>query len=194
VTALDAITVGDTQYVAAAWCGPCNPSFPSGTGFEAGIVMLDNSGGSWHATAQECTGSAACPAAGLPNRYITGIRIDPADPGHAYLSLSGYSRHWIVGPNDPGVGHVYQTSTGGTSWTDISGNLPDIPANDVVLNGRVLIVASDIGVYTSADNGSTWTRLGTNLPNVVVSQILLDPNGSLVAATHGRGIWTIPSS
>ncbi len=194
ITALDAITIGDTQHVAAAWCGPCNPSLPSGSGFEAGIVMLSNSGGSWHATAQECTGTAVCPDTGLPNRYITGIKIDPADPNHAYLSLSGYSRHWIVGPDDPGVGHVYQTSTGGASWTDISGNLPDIPANDIVLNGRQLIVASDIGVYTSIDNGSTWSRLGTNLPNVVVSQILLDPNANLVAATHGRGIWTIPTA
>jgi photosystem II stability/assembly factor-like uncharacterized protein len=155
--------------------------------------MLTNSGGTWHATAQECTGSAACASAGLPNRYITGIKIDTANPSHAYLSLSGYSRHWIIGPDDPGVGHVYQTATGGTSWTDISGNLPDLPANDVVLNGRTLIAASDIGVYTSADNGSTWNRLGTNLPNVVVSQILVDPNGTLVAATHGRGIWTIPA-
>ncbi len=194
VTALDAITVGNTQYVAAAWCGPCNPSFPSGSGFKAGIVMLNNSGGTWHATAQECTGSSTCPAGGLPNRYITGIRIDTADPNHAYLSLSGYSRHWIIGPDDPGVGHVYQTTTGGTSWTDVSGNLPDIPANDIALNGRTLIAASDIGVYTSTDNGTTWNRLGTNLPNVVVSQILVDPNGTLVAATHGRGIWTIPLS
>jgi hypothetical protein len=191
VTALDAITVGGTQYVAAAWCGPCNPSFPSGSGFKAGIVMLSNSGGAWHATAQECTGSSTCPNGGLPNRYITGIKIDPSAPNHAYLSLSGYSRHWIVGPDDPGVGHVYQTTTGGTSWTDVSGNLPDIPANDIVLNGRTLIAASDIGVYTSADNGSSWSRLGTNLPNVVVSQILVDPNGNLVAATHGRGVWTI---
>ena len=194
VTALDAITVGDTQYVAAAWCGPCNPSFSTGGGFEAGLVMLNNGGGTWHATAQECTGSSACPAGGLPNRYITGIKVDPADPSHAYLSLSGYSRHWIIGPDDPGVGHVYETTTGGSSWTDISGNLPDIPANDIVLYGQTLIAASDIGVYTSTDNGATWQRLGTNLPHVVVSQILVDPNGTLVAATHGRGIWTIPLS
>lgn len=71
VTALDAVTIRGTQYVAAAWCGPCNPSFPGGGGFKAGIVMLSNSGGSWHATAQACTsgrlplreqsgGTAAC--------------------------------------------------------------------------------------------------------------------------------------
>ncbi|MCL1869344.1 MAG: hypothetical protein FWF90_02895 [Promicromonosporaceae bacterium] len=193
VTALDAVTVGGTQYIAATWCGPCNPSFTDGSGFAAGVVMLSNSGGAWHATAQECTGSAVCPDAGLPNRYVTGIKIDTANPNHAYLSLSGYSRHWIVGPDDPGVGHVFQTTTGGTSWTDVSGNLPDIPANDIVLDGQTLVAASDIGVYTSSDNGSTWERLGTNLPNVVVSQILVDPDGTLVAATHGRGIWTIPT-
>ena len=191
VTALDAVTIAGTQYVAAAWCGPCNPSFPGGGGFEAGIVMLSNSGGSWHATAQECTGSAACTSAGLPNRYITGIKIDTADPSHAYLSLSGYSRHWIIGPDDPGVGHVFQTTTGGTNWTDVSGDLPDAPMNDILFENGKLVAASDVGVFTSSDNGTSWSRLGPNLPNVVVDQLTIDPNGTIVAATHGRGIWTI---
>jgi hypothetical protein len=191
VTALDAVTIAGTQYVAAAWCGPCNPSFPGGGGFEAGIVMLSNSGGSWHATAQECTGGASCPSAGLPNRYITGIKIDTADPSHAYLSLSGYSRHWIIGPDDPGVGHVFQTTTGGTNWTDVSGDLPDAPMNDILFENGKLVAASDVGVFTSSDNGTSWSRLGPNLPNVVVDQLTIDPNGTIVAATHGRGIWTI---
>ena len=191
VTALDAVTVGGTQYVAAAWCGPCNPSVPGGGGFEAGLVMLTNSRGSWHATAQECTGSASCLSVGLPNRYISGIKIDTANPSHAYLSLSGYSRHWMIGPDDPGVGHVFQTTTGGTNWTDVSGNLPDAPMNDVLFENGKLVVASDVGVFTSFNNGGSWSTLGTNLPNVVVDQLTIDPNGTIVAATHGRGIWTI---
>jgi photosystem II stability/assembly factor-like uncharacterized protein len=193
VTALNAVTVGGTQYVAAAWCGPCNPSFATGTGFAAGFVMLSNSGGSWHATAQECTSGTACPTSGLPNRYITGITIDTADPGHAYVSLSGYSRRWLIGPNDPSVGHVYQTTNGGSTWADVSGNLPDLPTNTIVQHNGKLIVGSDTGAYVSSDNGDTWSRIGTNLPNVVVSQLTIDPNGILVAATHGRGIWTIPA-
>jgi hypothetical protein len=28
----------------------------------------------------------------------------------------------MIGPNDPGVGHVFETMNGGTSWSDISGN------------------------------------------------------------------------
>ncbi|HEX2321353.1 MAG TPA: hypothetical protein VHJ18_20455 [Streptosporangiaceae bacterium] len=193
VTALDAVTIGRTQYVAAAWCGPCNASFPGGGGFQSGIVMLSNSGGTWHATAQACTAGIACAGSGIPNRYISGVKIDTANPNHAYLSLSGYSRKWMIGPDDPGVGHVFQTSNGGTSWTDISGNLPDVPMDDIVYENGKLVVASDIGVLTSENNGATWSRLGTNLPNVVVDQLTLDPNGTLVAATHGRGIWTIPA-
>ncbi|HEX9043322.1 MAG TPA: sialidase family protein [Trebonia sp.] len=192
VTALDAVTISGTQYVAAAWCGPCNPSFSTGSGFRSGIVMLSNSGGSWHATAQVCTGtSAACVASGLPGRYISGVKIDTANPSHAYLSLSGYSRKWMIGPDDPGVGHVFETSNGGTSWTNVSGNLPDAPTDDVVYEAGHLVVGSDFGVFVSKNDGAAWSRVGTNLPNVVVGQLTVDPHGTLVAATHGRGIWTI---
>jgi len=100
----------------------------------------------------------------------------------------------MIGPDDPGVGHVFETSNGGTSWSDISGNLPDAPMDDVVFENGNLVVGSDFGAFTSSDNGATWSRLGTNLPNVVVSQLTLDPNGQLVAATHGRGIWTIAAT
>ena len=191
VTALDAVTVGGVKYIAAAWCGPCNVSFGSGTGFHAGVVMLNNSGGTWHATTQVCAGGGACASSGLPLRYVSGIKIDTANPSHAYLSESGYSRKWMIGPDDPGVGHVFETTNGGASWTNNSGNLPDAPMDDIVFNNGKLIVAADFGVFVSSDNGATWSHLGSNLPNVVVDQLTIDPNGVIVAATHGRGIWTI---
>jgi len=191
VTALDAVTIGGVEYVAAAWCGPCNASFSTGLGFRAGIVMLNNSGGTWHSTSQSCTVAPACPATGIPNRYISGVRIDTADPTHAYISLSGYSRKWMIGPDDPGVGHVFETSNGGATWGNVSGNLPDVPMDDIVYRGGKLTVATDFGVFTSSDNGANWSVYGTNFPHVVVDQLTEDPNGNLVAATHGRGIWTI---
>ena len=97
----------------------------------------------------------------------------------------------MIGPDNPGVGHVFQTTTGGANWTDVSGNLPDAPMNDILFENGKLVVAPDIGVFTSSDNGSSWSKLGMNLPNVVVDQLTIDPNGTIVAATHGRGIWTI---
>jgi hypothetical protein len=194
VTALDAITIGGTQYVAAAWCGPCNGTFtPAAAGFRSGIVMLKNSGAGWTVIpgSNVCTGSSC--TSGIPKRYISGVRIDTADPTHAYLSLSGFSRKWMIGPDDPGVGHVYESKSSGATWTDVSVGLPDVPMDDVVYENGHIVVATDFGVYTSADNGSTWFRYGTGLPNVVVNQLTQDPNGNLVAATHGRGIWTIPA-
>jgi hypothetical protein len=196
VTALDAITIGTTQYVAAAWCGPCNGSFSTGGGFLSGIVMLKNSGTGWTATSNVCTGtSATCAASGIPLRYISGVRIDTADPTHAYLALSGFSRKWMIGPDDPGVGHVYETTTGGATWANISGALPDVPMDDVVyVRGTVhntIVVATDFGVFSSSDNGLNWFRYGSGLPNVVVNQLTQGADGTLVAATHGRGVWTI---
>jgi hypothetical protein len=192
VTALDAFTARNgTQYEAAAWCGPCNASFSTGTGFQAGIVFLKSTDGgtTWAATQQLASNSAS--ANGLPNRYISGVRIDTQNPMHAYVALSGYSRKWMIGPNDPGVGHVFETADGGATWADVSGGLPDVPMDDVVYENHHLVVATDFGVFTSPDDGTTWFRYGTNLPNVVVDQLTQDPNGNLVAATHGRGIWTI---
>jgi hypothetical protein len=203
VTALDGVTINGTEYVAAAWCGPCNGSFSTGGGFRSGIVMLKNSGSGWTVTSNVCTGTSTTCTAGLPKRYISGVRIDTTDPTHAYLSLSGFSRKWMIGPDDPGVGHVFETKMSGATWTDVSAGLPDVPADDIVyvkktvLVGGVaqvkttLVVATDFGVFSSPDNGATWYRHGTGLPNVVVDQLTQAPDGTLVAATHGRGVWTI---
>ena len=65
--------------------------------------------------------------------------------------------------------------------------------NDILFENGKLVAASDVGVFTSSDNGTSWSRLGPNLPNVVVDQLTIDPNGTIVAATHGRSIWTIPA-
>ena len=40
--------------------------------------------------------------------------------------------------------------------------------------------------------GTAWSRLGSNLPNTSVNDLRLNPGGtSVLAATHGRGLWSI---
>jgi hypothetical protein len=34
-------------------------------------------------------------------------------------------------PDDPGVGHVFETKSSGANWTDVSVGLPDVPADDL---------------------------------------------------------------
>jgi photosystem II stability/assembly factor-like uncharacterized protein len=93
-----------------------------------------------------------------------------------------------------GEGHVFETTDGGVTWTDISGNLPDVPGDAIFLANGKLVVASDVGVMVSfSSHGGTWFRLGANLPAASVNDIRLSPAGdSIIAATHGRGIWRAP--
>jgi hypothetical protein len=171
----------------AAWCGPCWPGYVSESGFDRGLIT--NVGGAWHQIDLAAV-AAGCDA--VPNRYITGVAVDPADPRHAYIAVSGYARHWMVGPDDPGVGHVFQTTNGGMCWHDISGDLVDAPANDVAIVGSRLVVADDVGVFASGLGGGTWKKVGVGLPHTIVADLNTTPDGRLLAATHGRGLWTIP--
>ncbi|MGW2418948.1 hypothetical protein ACWC0C_06740 [Streptomyces sp. NPDC001709] len=163
------------------WCGPCVPSDEDGNGFKSGIAT--NYGGTWHTVT----------APNLPNRYVTRIVSDPAHPAHVYAVYGAYSRKWIPGG---GVGHVFESLDGGATWRDISGNLPDVPADAMVIAKGQLILATDHLVYVADVRSPTrWSRLGHGLPSSVTTDITLLPSGdAVVAATHGRGLWRLSLS
>ncbi|MGW5664600.1 glycosyl hydrolase [Streptomyces sp. NPDC003758] len=165
--------------VYAAWCGPCNNE-----GFTRGIAVGNADGTGWHQLNLPADGT-------VPNRYLAGLAIDPADSDHVLLAVNGFSRKWTEGPG-AGVGHLFETRDGGATWKDVSGNLPDVPANTVVLlkNGTVAI-GTDLGVLVRPAGASSWKVAGTNLPTTAVLQLRTGPDGRLYAATHGRGIWAI---
>ncbi len=125
----------------------------------------------------------------LPNRSITQIAVDPRNAATAYVTFSGFS-----GFTDT-QGHVFKTNDGGSSWTDISGFLPNIPVNDIVVDPDVtntLYVATDIGVFSTNNGGTTWSTLTSQLPRVAVLALRLHPpSRTLRAATHGRSAWDL---
>jgi hypothetical protein len=164
----------------AGWCGPCNSG-----GFARGI--LTNYGGTVHQLNMPVP-----PASGnLPNRFIQGLFVDPANAAHVYVAFNGFSRRW-TNTLSAGEGHVFETSDGGATWTDISGNLPDIPGDDIFLADGHLVLATDVGVLVSGPHGGTWSKLGSGLAGASVNDIQLSPDGTyIIAATHGRGLWTI---
>jgi uncharacterized protein (TIGR03437 family) len=150
-----------------------------------------NNGKLW-TTAQMQNGAGATwkdISAGLPIRTITHIAVDPFNAATAYVTYSGFA-------GSTGLqGHVYKTADQGTTWTDISGNLPNLPVNDLVVDPDVpgtLYVATDAGVMVTSTGGTSWASLGNGLPRVVVLSLTLHrPSRILRAATHGRSAWDI---
>ncbi len=119
------------------------------------------------------------------NRWTTSVLPDPVDDQIAYATFSGFRY-------DSNDGHVYKTEDQGQSWVDITGNLPDIPVNDIQVDfndNSLLYVATDIGVFYTNNNGSNWEILGRGLPNVPVTDIDLERDGKLLAATYGRSLY-----
>jgi photosystem II stability/assembly factor-like uncharacterized protein len=118
--------------------------------------------------------------------WVTRVAVDPAAASTAYVTLSGYR----AGSYQP---HVLVTRDGGLSWTDLSGNLPQAPVNDVILvGGSTLYAATDQGVFVSAAGDGVWQRLGSGLPLVPVDDIEYDADHHrLVAATFGRSMYEL---
>ena len=167
----------------AGWCGPtgCNPlvSSTTGQGFRRGIAT--NISGTW----KELSMSS------LPLRYVNALTVDPNNAAHVYAIFGGFSRHWV--PN-AGVGHVFETKDGGESWTDISGNLPDAPGDDLLIVNGNLVLATDVGAFIASVTAPTvWSRYGSGLPNSAIYDFSLGQanGGYIIAATHGRGLWRI---
>jgi len=149
---------------------------------------------------------------GLSTRFnaagynVSSIAVDTTDPTGmtVYAAVQGF-----------GYPHIFRSTNGGTSWLNISSNLPNAPANAVLIdpnNPATVYVAMDTGVYVAQDvttcvnvvtnaTGSCWSVYGTALPNAPVTGLSASPNfgvsggssmGVLRAATYGRGIWEIP--
>ncbi|MEO8368283.1 MAG: IPT/TIG domain-containing protein [Candidatus Solibacter sp.] len=131
---------------------------------------------------------------GLPKRAIRRIVVDASNASLAYLAVAGFAENTGDATGLPG--HLFQTSDGGSNWKDVSGNLPNIPVNDLAIDTDipgVWYAATDAGVFLSADSGAHWSALGSGLPNVVVRGLTLHrASRTLRAATHGRGVWELP--
>src|SRR5262245_60999694 len=141
------------------------------------VWRSQNGGGVW----QEIS-------AGLPARYVTRVVADPLDPQVVYVTHSGFGEDL----HDP---RVYRSTDRGTTWTSISGNLPDAPVNDLIVDPLIpgtLYAGTDLGVFVTRNLGQTWTALGGVMPIQPVWDLELhQATRKLFAFTHGRSAWML---
>ncbi len=117
---------------------------------------------------------------------LMNIQADPSDGQIFYLMRGSYT-----------TGQVLKTTDFGNSWTDISSDLPKVPADDIFVDTAsfgVLFVGNDFGVYRTTNSGGSWSRLGNGFPFVPVIEFSCFNHGGsrlLRAATYGRGVFEL---
>ncbi len=133
----------------------------------------------------------------------------PVDVNITPAGMSGYVNSIIFGDNDQkivatvtsyGVNNVWSSTNGGTSWTAVDGDLPNLPVYSALYNpddNTKLIIATETGVWqTDLLNGgsTTWTPDPT-FPTVRATMLKYrNLDRTVGASTYGRGVWstTIP--
>ena len=138
-----------------------------------------------------------------PNRAISSISIDPANPNRAYVSYLSYDELVATTLGDTHPGHVflvtYDPNTNTASWTNLEGTGTPIgnqPVNGVAYDNITtdLYASTDFGVVrlAGANAANGWTMAAPGLPVVTVAGLTINPGArQLLAATHGRGAYQL---
>ena len=115
--------------------------------------------------------------------------IEPShfDAGTAYVAANRFQL-------DDFRPFLYKTTDYGQTWTKITAGIPDggyarTIREDPVRRG-LLYAGTETGVYYSTDDGGHWEPLQLNLPRVSVRDLAIHGT-DLIAATHGRAMWTL---
>ena len=123
----------------------------------------------------------------LPNRYVTRMLVDPDHAQLVYVALGGFA------PDN-----LWKTTDGGATWARVTGTaptaLPSAPVRGVARHPQRpawLYAGTEVGVYESLDGGNTWAATNRGPANVSVDELVfMHHANTLLAATHGRGLYT----
>jgi len=121
----------------------------------------------------------------LPTAYVSSIQVGAHD-GELLVTYSNY-----------GVPSVWHTQDSGTTWRNVEGNLPDMPVRWGLFNPRdydIALLATELGTWLTYDLSASpvvWRPANDGLANVRTDMLQLRQSDyTLVAATHGRGLFT----
>jgi hypothetical protein len=112
------------------------------------------------------------------------------------IELGTNEQNIIAAYSNYGISNVWVTNNGGTSWSAVDGNLPDMPVRYAIFypgDNTKAIIATETGVWqTDFLNGAStiWTP-ESSFPNVRTDMLQYRASDGLLAAgTHGRGIFS----
>ena len=117
----------------------------------------------------------------LPARSVLSLLIDKTTNTTVYAGFSGFTS-----------GNLWKTTNSGASWTNISGNLPQsgiLAIERHPTNANYLYVGTEVGLFASTDGGATWSTSNDGPANTPVMGLFWLDSSTLIASTHGRGMF-----
>lgn len=93
---------------------------------------------------------------------------------------------------------IYKTTNLGTTWTNISGNIPNVPMSALVThpkNVNILYLGTEMGCYKTTNRGVSWFRWNEGMPEAAIvtemkSYTTQMNEFHIAAATYGRSIFS----
>ncbi len=129
------------------------------------------------------------PAPYTASLKINTIKINPSNINEIYICAAGTAAN----------AKVFYSNNGGSTWSNWSFNLPNIPIFSIERDGGGGIYAGTTnGIFYKRANTSHWERFNNNLPPVPITEIEVEKvevNGNWVdgpkvyCSTFGRGLW-----
>jgi photosystem II stability/assembly factor-like uncharacterized protein len=89
--------------------------------------------------------------------------------------------------------HIFKTTDGGKSWTEIVNGLPNDPINAIredPYRKGLLFAGSETAVHVSFDDGANWQSLRLNMPATSIRDLVIKDD-DIVVGTHGRSFWIL---
>ena len=116
---------------------------------------------------------------------ISDIEVDPLNSEIVYITNPGYI----------GGKKVFKSIDAGTTWTNISGTLPNIAVMSIKLyhtQAGGMFIGTNMGVYYRDNTLDDWYEYG-HLPHTDVRDIEIQYTNQMIRiGTHGRGIIEAP--
>ena len=122
--------------------------------------------------------------------FVRRVVVDLNNKNKIYATYGGYNTSGTLTSR-----HVWYSTDQGSTWNDISGNLPNVPVHSLAIDpisSSTLYVGTETGVYSTTNSGGTWSSLNSGMPSFVPTDELLIQGDTkvLFAFTHGRGAWS----
>jgi hypothetical protein len=129
------------------------------------------------------------------NLKITDIEVNSTNSDELWISVAGTTNN----------AKVFTSTNGGSNWTNLTFNLPNVPIFCIKRDGNnVLYAGTSIGMFVKRSGVNYWEPFSNGLPAVPITEIEIWPEPNPVngivpsyapsipevwVSTFGRGLW-----